>query len=183
MNKKISEPERAIRKVRLPIYKKNCKKLDLDFNYQYNFNPKWVDSIQKLFSTDQESADRKNFRNLDIVLNVDGSAENYFQSQPASSRSAMLITRTELFALGSIVYEITSSHQLFHELDESVDNEWAIQRLIAIGGDFPEDLWNLPTTLRILVCLCSGFIQEQKKRDVGWLSYETNEGEGGESES
>ncbi|ESZ91787.1 hypothetical protein SBOR_7825 [Sclerotinia borealis F-4128] len=178
MNNKMIASERAICKVRLPVNERSCEEPDL--NRQYNLNLKWADSIQKLFFTDQESPDRNNIRNFDIVLNLDGSADNYFQDQQASSRSAMLyltryqlpeaisgrlntteerIARAELFALGRILYEITSGHQLFHEIDESVDNEREIQRLTAIGN-FPEDLWNLPTTPRILACLCPGFKQE-----------------------
>ncbi|KAF7883760.1 uncharacterized protein EAF02_005680 [Botrytis sinoallii] len=180
--------ERAICKVRLPVYEKNCE--EHDPSRQSNLKLKWAHSIHKLFFTDEQTSGRNNVRNFDFVLNVDGSVENYFQDQPASLMTATQyptryqlpedisdrlntaeekVARAELFALGSILYEITLGHQLFHEIDESVDDGREIQRLIAIGS-FPEDLWNLPTTPKILGCLCPGFIEEMlslRKKGIG----------------
>ncbi|KAM0308094.1 hypothetical protein ACHAO8_010318 [Botrytis cinerea] len=188
MWRKMKASERAICKVRPPVYKKNCEVLDS--NREYNLKLKWAHSIHKLFFTDEQTGDRNNVRNFDFVLNLDGSVENYFQDQPTSLMTATQyptryqlpeaisyrlnttkdkVARAELFALGSILYEITLGHQLFHEVDESVDNGREIQRLIAIGS-FPEDLWNLPITPKILGCLCPGFIEEMlslRKKGIG----------------
>ncbi|KAF5874787.1 uncharacterized protein Bfra_003236 [Botrytis fragariae] len=186
--------ERAICKVRLPVYEENCK--ELDPSRQSNLRLKWAHSIHKLFFTDEKASDRNNVRNFDFQLNVDGSVENRFQNQPASLMTTMQyptryqlpeaisdrlntteerVARAELFALGSILYEVILGHQLFHEVDEGLDNGREIQRLIAIGS-FPEDLWNLPITPKILGCLCPGFIQEMLslRKKVGIGSYIKN---------
>ncbi|TGO13323.1 hypothetical protein BPAE_0748g00010 [Botrytis paeoniae] len=186
--------ERAICKVRLPVYEKNCE--ELDPSRQSNLKLKWAHSIHKLFFTDEQTSDRNNVRNFDFQLNVDGSVENHFQNQPASlmtttqyptryqlpeaisdriNTTEEKVARAELFALGSLLYEVILGHQLFHEIDEGLDNGREIQRLIAIGS-FPEDLWNLPITPKILGCLCPGFIQEMLslRKKVGIGSYIKN---------
>ncbi|THV45641.1 hypothetical protein BGAL_0465g00030 [Botrytis galanthina] len=180
--------ERAICKVRLPVYEKNCE--EVDPSRQSKLTLQWAHSIHKLFFTDQQTSGRNNVRNFEFVLNADGSVENCFQDQQASLMTATQyptryqlpeaisdrlntteekVARAELFALGSILYEVTLGHQLFHEIDESVDDGGEIQRLIAIGS-FPEDLWDLPITPKILGCLCPGFIEEMlslRKKGIG----------------
>jgi len=177
MNNQVIVSERAVCRVRLTNYEKSYK--ELDPNRKNELHLQWANSIQQLFFTDQEPPNRTYIRNWDIVLNInDGSAENYFQDQSASSArlyppryqlpeaiSARLdsneerILRTELFALGSILYEVATGHQLFHEIDETVANERVIQTLITMGM-FPNDLWDLPITPRILGCWCPGFMSE-----------------------
>ncbi|KAM0146241.1 hypothetical protein ACHAQE_010834 [Botrytis cinerea] len=178
---------RAICKIRLPFYAMSYENLDL--NRQNNLNLQWATSVQKLFFSDQELPNRNHVRDFDIVLNMNGSAENYFQNQPECSTSATIyparyqlpnaisdrldsneerIARAELFALGSILYQITCCHRLFYELDGDVNKKRKIQRLISIGS-FPEDLWESPIAPRILVCFCPGFLPEMlslRKRGI-----------------
>ncbi|KAF7954528.1 hypothetical protein EAE96_005648 [Botrytis aclada] len=169
---------RAICRIRLPFYDMSHERLDL--NRRNILNLQWATSVQKLFFSDQELPNRNHVRDFDILLNMNGSAENYFQNQPECSTSATIyparyqlpdaisdrldsneerIARAELFALGSILYEITTCHRLFHELDDGANKERKIQRLIRIGS-FPEDLWKSPIAPRILVCFCPGFLPE-----------------------
>jgi hypothetical protein len=177
MNNQVIVSERAVCRVRLPNSGKSYK--ELDPNRKNELHLQWANSIQQLFFTDQEPPNRTYIRNWDIVLSInDGSAENYFQDQSASSArlyppryqlpeaisdrldtNEERILRTELFALGSILYEVATGHRLFHEIDESVANERVIQTLIALGM-FPDDLWDLPITPRILGCWCPRFISE-----------------------
>ncbi|KAA8572340.1 hypothetical protein EYC84_002964 [Monilinia fructicola] len=176
----MTEPQRAICRIRFPpaIDEKNSEELNLD--HQGKLRLKWADSIQELFKLDQEPQDREYPRNFDIILDMDGSAENYLQNPPASPVSAMLyparyqlpqtilekldtvrerISRAEHFALGSILYEVVSGHQIFDELGDGAPEDEAIQKLIA-EGKFPGDLWHLPVTPTILGCLCPGFLEE-----------------------
>ncbi|PQE09237.1 kinase-like domain protein [Rutstroemia sp. NJR-2017a WRK4] len=177
MNNQVIVSERAVCRVRLPNSEKSYK--ELDPNRKNELHLQWANSIQQLFFTDQEPPNRTYIRNWDIVLSInDGSAENYFQDQSASSArlypphyqlpeaisdrldsNEERILRTELFALGSILYEVATGHQLFHEIDETVANERVIQTLITMGM-FPDDLWDLPITPRILGCWCPGFMSE-----------------------
>ncbi|KAB8300435.1 hypothetical protein EYC80_000608 [Monilinia laxa] len=172
-------PPRAICTIRFPPAN-HMNNFEFNPNHQRKLRLKWAASIQNLFYTDQEPQDRNYLRNFDIVLNIDGSAENYFQDQSASSVSATLyparyqlpeaisanldtteerIAKAELFALGSLLYEVVSGHHLVYELGESADDDRAIQELIA-AGNFPEDLWDLPVTPKILVCFHAEFLQE-----------------------
>ena len=169
---------RAICRIRLPFYDMSYERLDL--NRRNILNLQWATSVQKLFFSDQELPNRNHVRDFDISLNMNGSAENYFQNRPECSTSATIyparyqlpdaisdrlgsneerIARAELFALGSILYEITTCHRLFHELDDDVNKERKIQRLIRIGS-FPGDLWKSPIAPRILVCFCPEFLPE-----------------------
>ncbi|KAM3075636.1 hypothetical protein ACMFMG_007770 [Clarireedia jacksonii] len=170
-----SERERAVCKVRLPTSEESYQ--ELDPNRKDELRLQWANSIQQLFLKDHEPPNRTYIRNWDIVLNMnDGSAENYFQDHSVSS--AMLyppryqlpevisdrldtneqrIARTELFALGSILYEVATGRQLFHEIDESVANESVIKTLVTLRM-FPDDLWDLPLTPWILACWCPDFI-------------------------
>lgn len=180
LDTKMTEPQRAICRIRFPpaIHEKNSEELNLD--HQGKLRLKWADSIQELFKLDQEPQDREYPRNFDIILDMDGSAENYLQNPPASPVSAMLyparyqlpetilekldtvrerISRAEHFALGSILYEVVSGHQIFHELGDGAPEDEAIQKLIA-EGKFPGDLWHLPVTPTILGCFCPGFLEE-----------------------
>ncbi|KAF7953378.1 hypothetical protein EAE96_006584 [Botrytis aclada] len=185
--------ERAICRIRLPVNENNRDELDL--SRQSNLRLRWAHSIHTLFFTGEKTSGRNHVRNFDFVLNVNGSVENYFQDQPASLMTATqyptryqlpeaisdrlnttdeIVARAELFAFGSILYEITLGHQLFHEVDESVDEGREIQRLIALGC-FPEDLWNLPITPKILGCFCPGFIEEMLSlRKKGIKNYIKN---------
>ena len=88
--------------------------------------------------------DRSYIRNWDLVLSLDGSVENIAQNPPTFSVPAKRyparyrlpevisdqltlnkdkIRRAELFALGSILYEVIACYQLFYEIYEGVDNE------------------------------------------------------------
>ncbi|KAF7870552.1 hypothetical protein EAF04_004296 [Stromatinia cepivora] len=177
--------ERAICKVRLPpIDEKSDEEPHL--NPQSDLHTKWANAIQKLFSPDPESPHHTQIRNFDILLNKDGSAENLLQNQSTSSKSATQlyptrcqlpevistrlttdeekVARAELFALGSILYEISSGHPLFRDVDEEDESgnnelEGAIQNLFVMGK-FPEDLWDLSLRSRILACWCPGFLKE-----------------------
>ncbi|KAG4034469.1 hypothetical protein MFRU_003g04300 [Monilinia fructicola] len=188
----MTEPQRAICRIRFPpaIDEKNSEELNLD--HQGKLRLKWADSIQELFKLDQEPQDREYPRNFDIILDMDGSAENYLQNPPASPVSAMLyparyqlpqtilekldtvrerISRAEHFALGSILYEVVSGHQIFDELGDGAPEDEAIQKLIA-EGKFPGDLWHLPVTPTILGCLCPGFLEEMLSlRKTGLKNY------------
>ncbi|KAJ8066910.1 hypothetical protein OCU04_004295 [Sclerotinia nivalis] len=183
--------KRAICRVRLP-------RIDEKKDEEPNLNPpsdlhtKWANAIQKLFSPDPnpdpdtKSSPHTEIRNFDILLNKDGSAENLFQNQQTSPKSAIQlyppryqlpevisarlttdeekIARAKLFALGSILYEVCAGHPLFHDADEideseNTELEGVIQNRIATGK-FPEDFWNSPLTPRILACWCPGFLKE-----------------------
>lgn len=163
----------------------------------HELHTKWANAIQKLFSpdpnVDTKSSPPTQIRNFDILLHKDGSAENLIKNQHISPKpkpeiqpyryspryqlpdviSARLttneekISRAELFALGSILYEISSGHPLFHDIDDADERgddafESEIQNRIVIGK-FPEDLWGLSLLSRILVCWCPGFVEEVVK--------------------
>ncbi|KAM3067051.1 hypothetical protein ACMFMG_011830 [Clarireedia jacksonii] len=168
-------PELALCRVRLPAYLKSREKSD--HNNEDKLRLQWVKSISELFLRDLEPMDRSHIRNWDLVLSLDGSVENIPQNPPTFSVPAKRyparyrlpevisdqlilnkdkIRRAELFALGSILYEVIACHQLFYEIYEGVDNEEKIQGLIA-KGEFPDDLWGLSITPRILGHWCPRF--------------------------
>ncbi|KAI9746309.1 MAG: hypothetical protein M1818_000020 [Claussenomyces sp. TS43310] len=147
---------------------------------QYGTRLQWAKSISDLFLAASGSKDRSCIRDWDLVLNLDGSVENIAQNPPAFPVPAKLyparfrlpaaisdrlstdgerIQRAELFALGSILYEIFSGHQPFYEVPESVDAEEKIRALIG-RGDFPDDIWGLSKAPRILGCWCPAFAKE-----------------------
>jgi hypothetical protein len=115
-----------------------------------------------------------------FFLDLDGLVENIAIDQVASSQLKMFypmryrlpsviwnkldtnterIQRTELFALGSILYELISGNQLFGDIGLEGKDEEEIHSLIT-RGDFPEDLWTLPMVVRILACWCPAFAKE-----------------------
>ena len=73
--------------------------------------------------------------------------------------NAERIQRTELFALGSIVYELISGNPLFGDIGPDEKDEEEIHLLIT-EGKFLEDLWKLPMAVRILACWCPAFAKE-----------------------
>ncbi|KAH9208333.1 hypothetical protein DL95DRAFT_480494 [Leptodontidium sp. 2 PMI_412] len=88
--------------------------------------------------------DQSCIRDWDLVLNLDGSVENIPSTQAASSQiekvypscyrlppviwnrlstNAEKIQRAELFALGSIFYELISGEQLFADIGPDENDE------------------------------------------------------------
>jgi len=123
-------------------------------------------------------------RDWDLVLGLDGSVENIADSRRTSLPSASLSTTEsqqreysahyqipkavtehldpssekticmELFAMGSLLYELSSSRKPFHDRsDEEVQSLYA-------NGDFPDDTWTLPTSMSILCRWCPAFARE-----------------------
>ncbi|KAF7866870.1 hypothetical protein EAF04_005711 [Stromatinia cepivora] len=75
------------------------------------------------------------------------------------STNAEKIQRAELFALGSILYELISGEQLFGDIGLDKNEEEEIHSLIN-KGEFLENLWTLLMAIRILVCWCPEFAKE-----------------------
>lgn len=63
------------------------------------------------------------------------------------------VKRTELFALGCVLYEVLSGKRIFEELgEEEVQGRYA-------RGEFPDDVWGMGKAVRVLACWCP---------DVAW---------------
>ncbi|CAD6444335.1 fec80a45-8598-405e-9f90-1684910d6306 [Sclerotinia trifoliorum] len=190
--------------------------LNLNSLSDHELHTKWANAIQKLFSPDAnpdtKSSPHTQIRYFDILLHKDGSAENLIKNQQTSQKSkpetqpyryppryqlpdaisARLttneekISRAECFALGSILYEISSGHPLFHDVDEAGESGNSgfgsgIQDRILIGK-FPEDLWDSSLLSRILVCWCPEFLKEMvslSEKEKGNEKGNEKENEGG----
>ncbi|KAG4427631.1 hypothetical protein IFR05_016885 [Cadophora sp. M221] len=140
----------------------------------------WIQSISGLFFKRQEMTNQSCICDWDLILNLDGSVENIPSTQAASSQIEKVypsryqlppviwnrlstnrekIQRAELFALGSILYELISGGQLFTDIGPDENDEEEIQSSIK-KGEFPEKLWTLPMAIRILACWCPDFAKE-----------------------
>jgi hypothetical protein len=128
-----------------------------------------------MFFKRRELAAQSSVRDWDLILSSDGSVVNMASNDMPSLEPERVypvryrlpveilsrlktneerIQRSELFALGSILYELISGKQLFHEEEEE-----NIQTMISQGA-FPQDLWTLPMAPRILACWCPAFAKE-----------------------
>ncbi|PQE32620.1 kinase-like domain protein [Rutstroemia sp. NJR-2017a WRK4] len=171
-------PNYAICTIRLPTHEPLYK--ELSPTDKASLQIQWANAIQQLFFPAEEPLNRTSIRNWDIVLSIDGSAENYFQDQEEAGSSAQSyppryqlpdaisqrmsdekerILRQEMFALGSILYEVSTGHALFHRIGDGEAGGRIIQSRIAMGN-FPDDLWGLRLAPRILGCWCPGFVGE-----------------------
>ncbi|PQE24357.1 kinase-like domain protein [Rutstroemia sp. NJR-2017a BVV2] len=184
-------PARAICTIRLPTHETLYK--ELSPTHKTELHMQWANAIQQLFFLAQDPPNRTSIRNWDIVLGIDGSAENYFQDQEQAVSSAKLyppryqlpdeisqrlsdaerILRMEMFALGSLLYEISAGHALFPHIDEGEAEGRIIQSWITMGI-FPDDLWGLTLAPRILGCWCPGFVGEMmgsRKRGMRFFFF------------
>jgi hypothetical protein len=129
----------------------------------------WIKTITESFLGASKSNRSDRVRDFDFVLKPDGSVQSLVDNSSTSDEkerlrsfpsryqipSAILekigsvedrIKRTELFALGCILYELISGNRLFPELsDEDIQTQYA-------EGKFPEDVWGLSKAVRILAC-------------------------------
>jgi hypothetical protein len=144
----------------------------------------WAKKIANQYCTDTAPDHRYGVRDWDLVLDYDGPVANVAESpssQPTLSTavaqkreypvhyqapksiidrldsSLERIRRTELFALGSLLYELISSKKPFHDKSEQ-----EIQILYA-RGDFPDDVWSLQNSISILCCWCPEFAYEVRR--------------------
>jgi len=69
------------------------------------------------------------------------------------------VKRTELFALGCILYQVISGKIIFPDLDHGEKYDQQIQRRY-VEGLFPDDVWELGKGVRILACWCPEFAKE-----------------------
>ena len=131
-------------------------------------------------------------RDFDIILKSDGSIENLAEeaislsTTPVVSEKAQLkeyparyqiprpilenidsleekIKRTEHFALGCILYQLISGHDLHPDLGDNQEDGIEIQRRY-IEGLFPDDLWALDKAVRVLACWSPEFAYELYKK-------------------
>ncbi|TVY78221.1 hypothetical protein LSUE1_G005604 [Lachnellula suecica] len=133
---------------------------------------KWLKEISGAFLGPSKST---RVRDFDLILKADGSIQSLVNT--ASDEKEQLrkfpsryqipeiilerfdsveekIKRTELFALGCILYELISGSRLFPYLnDEEIQAKYA-------DGKFPEDVWELSKVVRILACWCPEFAKE-----------------------
>jgi hypothetical protein len=187
--------EHAICTIRVPTHETSYKELSTDRKTELHIQ--WANAIQQLFFPAQDQPNRTYLRNWDIILNIDGSAENYLQNSDQAQDQAVSsaksyppryqlpdtiserlganeperILRQEIFALGSILYEVATGHKLFHSLGDGDAVGGIVQTCIA-RGLFPEDLWGLQLMPRILGCWCPGLVAEMRglsKRCMGFL--------------
>ena len=140
---------------------------------------KWIKAISDMFFTRTELSSNSCVRDWNIILGLDGSVENIvddiatphapekkyparYQLPSAISNSintTETIHRAELFALGSILYQVISEKELFREMGSDEEDGETIQSLIT-EGKFPEDVWSLPMAPRILGCWCPEFAKK-----------------------
>ena len=135
---------------------------------------KWVKEVTETFLGASKAVRSARVRDFDLVLKSDGSIDSHadnsanpsgekekekLRSYPARYQIPKSIVdkigpveeqikRTELFALGCILYELISGNQLFPDLDdEGIQTRYA-------RGEFPDDVWQLSKAVRILACWC-----------------------------
>jgi hypothetical protein len=133
----------------------------------------WARAIAKEFSACPERYD--SIRPWEFILNLDGTVEclavppsksHYDQVYPARFRippnTLLQLSqeeknkRSEMFALGSLLYEIDSGHKPFEELS---DNE---VQLRFSNRDFPNDITSLQLSPIILSCWSLEFSEVEK---------------------
>ncbi|TVY43344.1 hypothetical protein LOCC1_G004604 [Lachnellula occidentalis] len=133
---------------------------------------KWVKEVTEAFLGASKAVRSARVRDFDLILKPDGSIDILVHdSSDTAGEKAQLrtyparyqipksvidkispveeqIKRTELFALGCILYELISGNTLFAELDdETIQTRYA-------KGEFPDDVWGLSKAVRILACWC-----------------------------
>jgi len=133
---------------------------------------KWVKEVTEAFLGASKAVRSARVRDFDLILKRDGSIDILINdSSDTTDEKAQLrtyparyqipksvidkispveeqIKRTELFALGCILYELISGNTLFAELDdETIRTRYA-------KGEFPDDVWELSRAVRILACWC-----------------------------
>lgn len=138
----------------------------------------WIKAITDNFLGASKSDRSERVRDFDFVLKPDGSVQSLVDNSPALSDektrlrsfpsryqipSTILekigsiedkIKRTELFALGCILYELISGNKLFPELtDQEIQTHFG-------EGQFPDDVWGLSKAVRILACWNPDFAKE-----------------------
>jgi hypothetical protein len=134
----------------------------------------WLRFISEQF-LDQQNSDG-GVRDWDLILRLDGSGENCADNTSPASLSTRVysaryripnailerldsseekVRRAELFALGGLLYQVLSGKEMF----SSVEGGEHIQSCLA-KGEFPEDVWELPSAVRILACWCPGFAKD-----------------------
>lgn len=143
---------------------------------------KWITAITEDFLGPPKANAGVGVRDFDFVLKSDGSIENLTESTSTSFEDVQLreypvwyripqpvldnidsieekIKRTQLFALGCILYELISGHDVHTELGHKQEYEVEIQRRYT-KALFPEDVWELDKAVRILACWCPEFAKE-----------------------
>jgi hypothetical protein len=143
---------------------------------------KWVTEITEDFLGPSKSDHESGVRDFDFILKSDGLIETIAETTTAASQEARLrmyparyqiprpilanidsceekIKRTELFALGCILYELISGHGIQTDLGHTQEDEIKIQSRYT-EGLFPDDVWELDKAVRILACWCPEFAKE-----------------------
>lgn len=138
----------------------------------------WAKSISELVLDRGDLSDVCGVRDWDLFLKLDGSvvncAENASPTLPIRlyparyqipsvildrlSSSPKKTERAELFALGSILYQVLSSEEIFSCLNDA-QSEAEIQSRF-VRGEFPENVWGLPDAVRILGFWCPRFTND-----------------------
>jgi len=158
---------------------------------------KWITAITELFLGPSEPKLRGGVRDFDLVLKSNGSIENLAETTTSTRNSEgdqlreypawyqiprpilenldcieEKIKRTELFALGCILYELISGHGLCTNLGDK-ENRNEIQRKYT-EGLFPDEVWGLDKAVRILACWCPAFAKQLLERRSSFLPKLTN---------
>lgn len=145
---------------------------------------KWITAITEDFLGPSKPELGGGVRDFDLVLKSNGSIENLAEttiSTPNSEEAQLReypawyqiprpilenidsieekIKRTELFALGCILYELISGHGLCTDLGDKQENGNEIQRKYT-EGLFPDEVWALDKAVRILACWCPAFAKQ-----------------------
>jgi hypothetical protein len=148
---------------------------------------KWITAITELFLGPSEPKLGGGVRDFDLVLKSNGSIENLAETTTSTRNSEgdqlreypawyqiprpilenldcieEKIKRTELFALGCILYELISGHGLCTDLGDK-ENGNSIQRKYK-EGLFPDEVWGLDKAVRILACWCPAFAKQLLER-------------------
>lgn len=144
---------------------------------------KWVTSISEFFLGPCPPEQPADVRDIDLVLKSNGSIESLAETATTQSPDnvrlreyparyqipkAILagidsaekkVKRTELFALGCILYQLISGKAIFADLGDDDKSEEELQRRY-VQGLFPDDLWGLHKSVRILICWCPEFAEQ-----------------------
>jgi hypothetical protein len=140
----------------------------------------WVTAISDHFLGATKQDRNLCVRDIDLILKGDGSIENLVV-EPSIEKDGLggyparyqipkaildridsteeKIKRTELFALGCILYQLISGKGIFPDLSYSERDEEEIERRY-VEGPFPDDVWSSDKAVRILACWCPEFARE-----------------------
>ena len=133
-------------------------------NLSEDIRKQWARRVSDLIETSTFADTPLAIRPWDLLLSLDGDIEALpvpqvpgdgpalyparFRMPPASTQSFSLaerIPRQELFALGSLLYEIATSTRPFAGLsDDEVQSRYC-------SGDFPDDLRDLPLDMLLAI--------------------------------